>query len=124
MEKKIGSFQNIYQPLRHKETLAEYCTTILGMEEYIFDEQYDLGIGYLFLLSEMPSTDESKWLTCEKVYDMLHITHTTLWRKENEGVIKKHKMVRRNLYSKKEVTDIFSSAINDSGNKCKEECHG
>ena len=60
----------------------------------------------------------------EEVCDMLHITYTTLWRKENEGVIKKHKMGRRNLYSKKEVTDIFSSAIECGGNKCKEECHG
>ena len=49
-----------------------------------------------------------------------------LWRKENEGVIKKHKMGRRNLYSKKEVLEIFSSAIEDGDNnkKSKEECHG
>ena len=43
---------------------------------------------------------------------------------KNEGVIKKHKMGRRNLYSKKEVMDIFSSAIDGGDNKCKEECHG
>lgn len=46
---------------------------------------------------------------------MLHITYTTLWRKENEGVIKKHKMGRRNLYSKKEVMDIFSSEMESAG---------
>ena len=66
----------------------------------------------------------SEWLTREEVCDMLHITYTTLWRKENEGVIKKHKMGRRNLYSKKEVMDIFSSAMESGNNKCKEECHG
>ena len=73
-------------------------------------------------LSEKPSEEEGEWLTREEVCDMLHITYTTLWR--NEGVIKKHKMGRRNLYSKKEVTDIFSSAIECGDNKCKEECHG
>lgn len=74
--------------------------------------------------NEKPSEEEGEWLTREEVCDMLHITYTTLWRKENEGVIKKHKMCRRNLYSKKEVMDIFSSAIESGDNKCKEECHG
>ena len=74
-------------------------------------------------LNEKPS-EEGEWLTREEVCDMLHITYTTLWRKENEGLIKKHKMGRRNLYSKKEVMDIFSSAIEGGDNKCKEECHG
>ena len=76
------------------------------------------------VLNEKKSIDESEWLTREEVCDMLHITYTTLWRKENEGVIKKHKMGRRNLYSKKEVMDIFSSAMESGNNKCKEECHG
>ena len=70
------------------------------------------------------SEEEGEWLTREEVCDMLRITYTTLWRKENEGLIKKHKMGRRNLYSKKEVMDIFSSAIESDDNKCKEECHG
>lgn len=74
-------------------------------------------------LNEKPS-EEGEWLTREEVCDKLHITYTTLWRKENEGLIKKHKMGRRNLYSKKEVMDIFSSAIESDDNKCKEECHG
>lgn len=74
-------------------------------------------------LNEKPS-EECEWLTREEVCDKLHITYTTLWRKENEGVIKKHKMDRRNLYSKKEVMDIFSSAMESGNNKCKEECHG
>ena len=85
---------------------------------------------------EKPSEEEGEWLTREEVCDMLRITYTTLWRKElrityttlwrkeNEGLIKKHKMGRRNLYSKKEVMDIFSSAIESDDNKCKEECHG
>ena len=63
-------------------------------------------------LNEKPSNDEGEWLTREEVCNKLHITFTTLWRKENEGVIKKHKIGRRNLYSKREVEELFSSAMN------------
>ena len=62
-------------------------------------------------LNEKPSVEEGEWLTREEVCDMLHITYTTLWRKENEGVIKKHKMGRRNLYSKREVDALFASVV-------------
>ena len=66
-------------------------------------------------LNEKPSHEEDEWLTREEVCERLHITYTTLWRKENEGLIKKHKMGRRNLYSRKEVEALFSSVM-DSGN--------
>lgn len=59
-------------------------------------------------LNEKSSNDEDEWLTRDEVCDMLHITYTTLWRMENGGVIKKHKMGRRNLYSKKEVYELFT----------------
>lgn len=62
-------------------------------------------------LNEKPSCDEGEWLTREEVCEMLHITYTTLWRKENEGVIRKHKMGRRNLYAKKDVDALFASAV-------------
>lgn len=68
-------------------------------------------------LNEKISIDESEWLTREEVCDMLHITYTTLWRKENEGIIKKHKMGRRNLYSKREVDALFCSAVAPTNNK-------
>ena len=64
-------------------------------------------------LNEKPSVEEGEWLTREEVCDMLHITYTTLWRKENEGMIKKHKIGRRNLYSKKAVMQILSSTLED-----------
>ena len=44
-------------------------------------------------LNEKPSTDEGEWLTREEVCEMLHITYTTLWRKEKEGVIKNTRWV-------------------------------
>ena len=68
-------------------------------------------------LNEKSNIEESEWLTREEVCDMLHITYTTLWRKENEGVIKKHKMGRRNLYSKREVDALFCSTIESVNNK-------
>ena len=68
-------------------------------------------------LNEKLSIDESERLTREEVCDMLHITYTTLWRKENEGLIKKHKMGRRNLYSKREVDALFCSTVESVNNK-------
>ena len=68
-------------------------------------------------LNEKLSIDESEWLTREEVCDMLHITYTTLWRKENEGLIKKHKMGRRNLYFKREVDALFCSTLESVNNK-------
>jgi len=58
-------------------------------------------------LNEKPSPEEDEWLTREEVCDKLHITYTTLWRKENEGAIKKHKFGRRNYYLKKDVDALF-----------------
>ena len=42
--------------------------------------------------NEVPSVEEDEWLTRDEVCKMLHITYTTLWRKEEEGSITKHKM--------------------------------
>jgi len=58
-------------------------------------------------LSEKTSNGDGDWITREEVCDMLHITYTTLWRKENEGVIRKRKTGRRNLYCKKEVEALL-----------------
>lgn len=54
-QKEVGSFLNLYQPLRHGETWEEHCTTILGLINHIFDEQYDLGMDYLQLLYNEPT---------------------------------------------------------------------
>ncbi len=66
-------------------------------------------------LNERPSGDEDEWLTREEVCDRLHITYTTLWRKEKEGVIRKHKMGRRNLYSRRDVDAMLAAAVGSSG---------
>ena len=66
-------------------------------------------------LSERTSNGDGEWLTREEVCDMLHITYTTLWRKENEGVILKHKIGRRNLYSRKEVEALLLAETDTVG---------
>ena len=65
-------------------------------------------------MNEKPSPGEGEWITREEVCDMLHITYTTLWRMERSGLVKKHKMGRRNLYDKKEVNALLSESI-DTG---------
>lgn len=70
-------------------------------------------------INEKPSPEEGEWLTRDEVCDMLHITPTTLWRKEKEGVIRKYKMGRRNLYSKREVCALFSSLANATDKNVK-----
>lgn len=72
-------------------------------------------------LSAQPSqgnmaNGESEWLSREDVCRILHITFTTLWRKEKEGLITRHKIGRRNLYSKKEIESLFVTAV-DAQNK-------
>lgn len=58
-------------------------------------------------LSEKTSKGDGEWMTRGEVCDILHITYTTLWRKEKDGLIQKHKIGRRNLYCKKEVEALL-----------------
>ena len=67
-------------------------------------------------LNEKPSNDEGVWLTRDEVCEILHTSHATLWRKEKEGIIKKYKMGRRNLYSKKDMDTLFMSIEKEKGN--------
>lgn len=39
----------------------------------------------------------------DEVCRLAHVSYTTLWRMEKNGVIEKHKVRRRNLYLRKEV---------------------
>ena len=69
-------------------------------------EEYFVKRGWL---QEKPSSDEEEWITRDEVCDKLHITYTTLWRKEKEGIIKKRKIGRRNLYSKEEIMALIET---------------
>ena len=71
-------------------------------------EEYFVKRGWL---QEKPSSDEEEWITRDEVCDKLHITYTTLWRKEKEGIIKKRKIGRRNLYSKEKIMALIEANI-------------
>lgn len=45
----------------------------------------------------------------DEVCRLAHVSYTTLWRMEKDGVIEKHKVRRRNLYLRKEVDDLTAS---------------
>ena len=60
-------------------------------------------------LEEKTSSEEDVWITRDEACNMLHITYTTLWRKEKEGIIKKRKIGRRNLYSKEEIKALIET---------------
>ena len=51
---------------------------------------------------------ESKYLTRDEVCACLHITYTTLWRRENAGHIKARKVGHRNLYLKSDVEKLVA----------------
>lgn len=50
---------------------------------------------------------EKEYYTRDKVCEHLHITLTTLWRKEKKGEIKARKVRRRNLYAKSDVEALI-----------------
>lgn len=52
---------------------------------------------------------EEKYYDRDEVCRLAHVSHTTLWRMEREGVIEKHKVRRRNLYLRNEVDDLIAS---------------
>mgnify|MGYP002963634368 FL=1 len=49
--------------------------------------------------------------TRDQVCERLHITYTTLWRMQKEGMIIVHKLGGRNLYSKKEISSLLKSKV-------------
>lgn len=50
---------------------------------------------------------EKKYYTRDEVCAHLHITLSTLWRKEKNGEIKARKVGRRNLYLKSDVEGLI-----------------
>lgn len=67
-----------------------------------FDEIFPNNI-----LSHNPA-DEG-YYDSKELCDKLHISPTSLWRRENEGVLKCHLIGGRKLYSKMEVQKLVES---------------
>ena len=55
--------------------------------------------------------ESDEYYTRDKVCERLHITYTTLWRMQKEGIIIVHKLGGRNLYSKKEISSLLKSKV-------------
>lgn len=55
--------------------------------------------------ADMPT----KYCSRDEVCDMAHISYSTLWRMEQEGLIKKIKVGRRNLYLNSDIEDLLAS---------------
>ena len=55
------------------------------------------------------SNDDSAYFTRSEVCQMARITETTLWRLEKEGIVKKVKLGRKNLYPRIEIEALLGS---------------
>ena len=68
------------------------------------------------LVGKKPQIDltqekSDEYYTRDQVCERLHITYTTLWRMQKEGIIIVHKLGGRNLYSKKEISSLLKSKV-------------
>lgn len=61
--------------------------------------------------TNLTAEESDEYYTRNQVCERLHITYTTLWRMQKEGTIIVHKLGRRNLYSKKEITSLLKSKV-------------
>lgn len=64
--------------------------------------------------SDLTPEESDEYYTHDQVCERLHITYTTLWRMQKERTIIVHKLGGRNLYSKKEITSLVKSKVQDS----------
>ena len=53
--------------------------------------------------------DAEGYLDSVELCDMLHISITSLWRRENDGVLKCHHIGGKKLYSKQDVQKLVES---------------
>ncbi len=66
----------------------------------------------------LTSEESDEYYTRDQVCERLHITYTTLWRMQKEGIIIVHKLGGRNLYSKREIASLVKSKV--QGHGCSE----
>lgn len=60
---------------------------------------------------DLTQEESGEYYTRDQVCERLHITYTTLWRMQKEGIIIVHKLGGRNLYSKKEISSLLKSKV-------------
>ena len=60
---------------------------------------------------DLTQKESDEYYIRDQVCERLHITYTTLWRMQKEGMIIVHKLGGRNLYSKKEISSLLKSKV-------------
>ena len=58
---------------------------------------------------KQPEPVQPEYYDREQLCTMAHISPSTLWRMENDGIIHKVKFGRRNLYLKADVDELLNS---------------
>ena len=99
--------------INNNSSLADFMTYFIeasGLQERIAEIVKD-AIAASLPSSQMQqdNSEDSSYYTRSELCQLAHITETTLWRLEREGVIKKIKFGRKNLYSKQEVNQLIKS---------------
>lgn len=73
-------------------------------------DEYFVSHEVTAMVKSQPSPKgEEQYYDRDEVCRLAHVSYTTLWRMEKDGVIEKHKVRRRNLYLRKEVDDLTAS---------------
>ena len=78
-----------------KQVVAEMVEVLVGKKPQI----------------DLTQEKSDEYYTRDQVCERLHITYTTLWRMQKEGIIIVHKLGGRNLYSKKEISSLLKSKV-------------
>jgi len=74
-----------------------------GLEQAIKDAVAQAMEAWLPTTTPQESEQPSEYYTRDELCHMTHISPTTLWRMEQDGLVKKRKFGKKNLYLKSEI---------------------
>lgn len=62
-----------------------------------------------FVPQKQEESEEDTWLTTKELESLLKVKRTSVWRREQEGLLKPCRMGRKKLYNKAEVQRLIDS---------------
>ena len=74
-----------------------------GLEQAIKDAVAQAMEAWLPKVEVHATEPDSEYYTRDELCHMAHISPTTLWRMEQDGLVKKRKFGKKNLYLKSEI---------------------
>ena len=99
--------------INNNSSLADFMTYFIeasGLQERIAEIVKDaIAASLPSSQKQQDNSEDSSYYTRSELCQLAHITETTLWRLEKEGVIKKIKFGRKNLYSRLDVDALLGS---------------